>query len=58
LKADNFNNIFSKRIRADAMIPGSPTYFAAVSANPEGIDCISKWFETMNFLSLKRENIA
>jgi multimeric flavodoxin WrbA len=32
-KADNFNDIFSKMLRADAMIAGSPTYFAAVSAD-------------------------
>ncbi len=30
---DNFNDIFSKILRADAMILGSPTYFAAVSAD-------------------------
>ncbi len=32
-KADNFNDIFSKMLKADAIIPGSPTYFAAVSAD-------------------------
>jgi len=31
--ADNFNDIFSKMVRADAIILGSPTYFAAVSAD-------------------------
>jgi multimeric flavodoxin WrbA len=32
-KADIFNDIFSKMLRADAMILGSPTYFAAISAD-------------------------
>ncbi len=32
-KADIFNNIFAKMLRADAMILGSPTYFAAISAD-------------------------
>ncbi len=30
---DNFNDIYAKLTRADAMIMGSPTYFAAVSAD-------------------------
>ena len=33
VKKDNFNGIFSKMLKADAMILGSPTYFAAVSAD-------------------------
>ena len=33
VKLDNFNDIFTKMLRADAMILGSPTYFAAVSAD-------------------------
>lgn len=33
VKKDNFNQIFAKMLRADAMILGSPTYFAAVSAD-------------------------
>ena len=33
VKKDNFNEIFSKMIKADAMILGSPTYFADVSAD-------------------------
>ena len=33
LKNDNFNEIFAKMLKADAMILGSPTYFAAVSAD-------------------------
>lgn len=33
VKKDGFNEIFAKMIRADAMILGSPTYFAAVSAD-------------------------
>ena len=33
VKSDNFNDIFSKMLRADALILGSPTYFAAVSAD-------------------------
>jgi len=33
VKKDKFNDIFSKLLRADAMILGSPTYFAAVSAD-------------------------
>jgi multimeric flavodoxin WrbA len=32
-KEDIFNDIFSKMLRADAMILGSPTYFAAISAD-------------------------
>jgi multimeric flavodoxin WrbA len=32
-KGDKFNEIFSKMLKADAMILGSPTYFAAVSAD-------------------------
>ena len=33
VKKDNFNDIFAKMLRADAIILGSPTYFAAVSAD-------------------------
>jgi multimeric flavodoxin WrbA len=33
VKKDKFNGIFSKMLKADAMILGSPTYFAAVSAD-------------------------
>ena len=33
VKKDKFNEIFSKMLRADAIILGSPTYFAAVSAD-------------------------
>jgi multimeric flavodoxin WrbA len=33
VKKDKFNDIFSKMLRADAIILGSPTYFAAVSAD-------------------------
>ena len=33
VKKDKFNDIFSKLLKADAMILGSPTYFAAVSAD-------------------------
>ena len=33
MKRDKFNDIFSKMLKADAMILGSPTYFAAVSAD-------------------------
>lgn len=33
VKNDEFNTIFSKMLKADAMILGSPTYFAAVSAD-------------------------
>ncbi len=32
-KADKFNEIFSKMLKADAIILGSPTYYAAVSAD-------------------------
>ena len=32
-KEDKFNVIFSKMLKADAMILGSPTYFAAISAD-------------------------
>ncbi len=33
VKKDNFNKTFAKMLKADAMILGSPTYFAAVSAD-------------------------
>lgn len=33
VKTDNFNDVFAKMLKADAMILGSPTYFAAVSAD-------------------------
>ena len=33
VKKDNVNDIFAKMLKADAMILGSPTYFAAVSAD-------------------------
>jgi len=33
VKKDAFNDIFAKMLKADAMILGSPTYFAAVSAD-------------------------
>ena len=33
LKKDKFNEIFLKMLKADAVILGSPTYFAAVSAD-------------------------
>jgi len=33
VKEDKFNDVFSKMLKADAMILGSPTYFAAVSAD-------------------------
>jgi multimeric flavodoxin WrbA len=33
VKKDNFNAIFAKMLKADAIILGSPTYFAAVSAD-------------------------
>lgn len=33
IKNDGFNEIFAKLLKADAMILGSPTYFAAVSAD-------------------------
>ncbi len=33
VKKDKFNDIFAKMLKADAMILGSPTYFAAVSAD-------------------------
>ena len=33
VKKDIFNDVFSKMLKADAMILGSPTYFAAVSAD-------------------------
>ncbi len=33
VKKDKFNEIFAKLLKADAMIMGSPTYFAAVSAD-------------------------
>ena len=33
IKSDGFNDVFEKMLKADAMILGSPTYFAAVSAD-------------------------
>jgi multimeric flavodoxin WrbA len=33
VKEDKFNDLFAKMLKADAMILGSPTYFAAVSAD-------------------------
>jgi multimeric flavodoxin WrbA len=33
VKKDKFNEIFAKMLKADAIILGSPTYFAAVSAD-------------------------
>jgi multimeric flavodoxin WrbA len=33
VKKDNFNAIFSKMVKAHAMILGSPTYFAAIAAD-------------------------
>jgi multimeric flavodoxin WrbA len=33
IKTDGFNEVFAKMLNADAMILGSPTYFAAVSAD-------------------------
>ena len=33
VKKDKFNEIYAKMLRADAMILGSPTYFAAISAD-------------------------
>jgi multimeric flavodoxin WrbA len=33
VKKDRFNEIFAKMLKADAIILGSPTYFAAVSAD-------------------------
>ena len=33
VKKDKFNTVFSKMLKADAIILGSPTYFAAVSAD-------------------------
>ena len=33
MKKDKFNEIFAKMLKAEAMILGSPTYFAAVSAD-------------------------
>jgi multimeric flavodoxin WrbA len=33
VKKDKFNDVFAKMLKADAMILGSPTYFAAVSAD-------------------------
>jgi multimeric flavodoxin WrbA len=33
VKKDKFNEIYAKMVKADAMILGSPTYFAAVSAD-------------------------
>lgn len=33
MKKDEFNEIYAKLLQADAMIMGSPTYFAAVSAD-------------------------
>ena len=33
IKSDSFNEIFNKMLKADAIIAGSPTYFASMSAD-------------------------
>ena len=37
VKKDGFNEIFAKMLKADAMILGTPTYFAAVSADMKAL---------------------
>lgn len=37
LKKDVFNEVFAKMVKADAIILGSPTYFAAVSADMKAL---------------------
>ncbi|MBI9111443.1 flavodoxin family protein [Maridesulfovibrio ferrireducens] len=37
IKTDNFNELFEKIMRADALIFGSPTYFTDVSAELKGV---------------------
>jgi len=37
MKDDGFNKVFERMIRADAIVLGSPTYFAAVSADMKAL---------------------
>ncbi len=50
IKSDGFNEIFSKMLKADAMILGSPTYFAAVSADLKAL------LERAGFVALANGN--
>lgn len=49
--SDNFNEIFAKMIKADAMILGSPTYFAAVSADMKALT------ERAGFVAVANDNL-
>jgi multimeric flavodoxin WrbA len=49
-KDDGFNGVFAKMLKADAMILGSPTYFAAVSADMKAL------LERAGFVALANGN--
>lgn len=50
VKKDIFNDIYAKLLRADAMILGSPTYFAAVSADLKAL------VERAGFVAIANDN--
>ncbi len=50
LDKDVFNKVFKKMVRADAILCGSPTYFAAVSADLKAL------LERAGFVALSNEN--
>ena len=52
VKKDVFNDIFSKMLRADAVILGSPTYFAAVSADLKALIERAGYVAYATFLSM------
>ncbi|MFW2368609.1 MAG: flavodoxin family protein [Desulforhopalus sp.] len=51
VKKDIFNDIFAKLLKADAMILGSPTYFAAVSADLKAL------VERAGFVAIANDNL-
>lgn len=50
VKKDGFNDIYAKMLKADAMILGSPTYFAAVSADLKAL------LERAGFVAIANEH--
>lgn len=50
VKKDGFNDIYAKMLKADAMILGSPTYFAAVSADLKAL------LERAGFVAIANDN--
>ncbi len=51
LDKDPFNELFAKMVRADAIICGSPTYFAAVSADLKAL------LERAGFVAMANNNL-